>query len=91
MAFTPCIGPEATSKPELDTVQDFFNQVGHKTMYAFIGNKHLFSLNHVIARRTKIMNNLLKVFAKFVLTFKVILWHQKFKQFFLIFFSLKNI
>ena len=35
----------------------FFDQVGHQTTYAYIKNKH-FSLNHVIVRPTKIMNNL---------------------------------
>ena len=33
----------------------FFDQVGHQTTYAFIGNKH-FSLNHVIVIPTKIIN-----------------------------------
>ena len=37
----------------------FFDQVGHQTTFASIGNKH-FSLNDVIVRPTKIMNNLLK-------------------------------
>ena len=41
--------------PPLDTVQDFFAQVGHQTMSAYIENKH------VMVRPTKIMNNLLKV------------------------------
>ena len=27
----------------LDTAQDFFYQVGHQTMYAFMGNKHFFT------------------------------------------------
>ena len=27
----------------LDTVQEFFDQVGHQTMYASIGNKHFFT------------------------------------------------
>ena len=49
----------------------FFDQVGHQTTSASIGNKH-FSLNHVIIRPTKIMNNLLKICA-----FKVIFRHQK--------------
>ena len=35
----------------------------------------IFSLNHVIVRPTKIMNNLLKVCK--ICTFKVIFWHQK--------------
>ena len=35
----------------------FFDQVGHETMCAF---SRIFSLNHVIIRLTKIMNNLLK-------------------------------
>ena len=33
----------------------FFNQVGHQTMYASIGNKHFVNKN-VIVRSTKIMN-----------------------------------
>ena len=35
----------------------FFDQVGHETVYASSGNNH-FSLNHVIVRLAKIMNNL---------------------------------
>ena len=47
----------------------FFDQVGHETMYASSKNKH-FSLNHVIVRHPKIMNNLLKHLK--ICTFKVI-------------------
>ena len=36
-----------------------FDQVGHQTTSVYIENKH-FSLNDVIVRPTKIMNNLLK-------------------------------
>ena len=58
----------------LDTVTDFFYQVGIKP------RKHLleisiFSLNDVIVRPTKIMNNLLKDYK--ILTFKVLFQHQK--------------
>ena len=42
----------------------FFDQVGHKTMYASSGNKH-FSLNLVIVRLTKIMNRADKNWAQF--------------------------
>ena len=42
----------------------FFDQVGHKTMYATSGNKH-FSLNPVIVRPTKIMNKANKNWAHF--------------------------
>ena len=63
----------------------FFNQVGHQTTSAYIENKH-FSLNHVIIRPTKIMNNLLKVCK--ICIFKLILWYQKSTK---SFFSEKNI
>ena len=36
----------------LDTIQDFFASWA----YAYIGNHHFFSLNHVIVRPTKIVN-----------------------------------
>ena len=42
----------------------FFDQVGHKTMYASSGNKH-FSLNLVIIRLTKIINRAEKIWAQF--------------------------
>ena len=48
---------------ELESVQDFFYQVGHETMYASSENKH-FSLNLVIVRLTKIMNRGDKNFRK---------------------------
>ena len=47
----------------------FFDQVGHETMYASI-EMSIFSLNHVIFRFTKIMNNLLEHLK--ICTFKVI-------------------
>ena len=47
----------------------FFDQVGHEIMYASSGNWH-FSLNHVILRLTKIMNNLLEHFK--ICTFKAL-------------------
>ena len=31
----------------------FFDQVGHQTMYASMGNKHFFSLNNVIVRQSR--------------------------------------
>ena len=37
----------------------FFDQVGHQTTNASIGNKH-FSLNNDLVRLAKIMNNLVK-------------------------------
>ena len=43
----------------------FFDQVGHQTKYASIGNKHFFSLNNVIVRPTKIMNRADKNWAHF--------------------------
>ena len=49
----------------LETVQDFFYQVGHQTTNASIGNKH-----HDLVRLTKIMNNLVKDLK--ILSFKVI-------------------
>ena len=39
----------------LDTVQDFFDLVGHQITYASMGKKHFFSQNNVIIRPTKIM------------------------------------
>ena len=39
----------------IESVQDFFDQLGHETMYASSGNMH-FSLNLVIVRLAKIMN-----------------------------------
>ena len=48
----------------------FFVPVGHESTHATIGNRHIFSLYHVIVRHTKTSNNLLKDYK--VLTFKVI-------------------
>ena len=48
----------------LESVQGFFDQVGHETMYASSENKH-FSLNFVKARPTKIMNRATKNWAHF--------------------------
>ena len=42
----------------------FFDQVGHKTMYASSGNKH-FLLNLVIVRLTKIMKRAHKNWTQF--------------------------
>ena len=47
----------------------FFDQVGHQTTNASIGNKH-FSLNNDLVRLIKIMNNLVKDLK--ILSFKVI-------------------
>ena len=68
--------------------QIFFDQVGHQNAYASIWNKR-FSLNHVIIRPTKIMNNIIKDCK--ILTFKVIFDHQKSTESFWIFFSVENI
>ena len=42
----------------------FFDQVGHQTTNASIGNKY-FSLNNVVVRLTKIMNRVNKNWAHF--------------------------
>jgi hypothetical protein len=60
----------------------FFDQVGQ------VGRRHIskisiFSLNHVIVRPTKIMNNLLK--DRKICTFKVISQHQNFLMYILCF------
>ena len=49
--------------------QRFFDQVGHQTTYASIGNKH-FSLNNDVVGLAKIKNNLVKDLK--ILSFKVI-------------------
>ena len=67
--------------PPLDTVQDFFAQVGHQTMSAYIENKH------VMVRPTKIMNNLLKVCQ--ILYFQSHFSPSKINRIFLIFFCKK--
>ena len=59
---------------KLDTVQDFLIKLGIKP-HLHILKISIFSLNHVIIRPTKIMNNLLKVCK--ICTFKVIFRHQK--------------
>ena len=53
----------------VDTVQDFLTKLGIQPSL-YILKIRIFSLNHVIVRPTKIMNNLLKVFK--ICTFKVI-------------------
>ena len=58
----------------LDTVQDFLIKLGIKPCLHIL-KISIFSLNHVIVRPNKIMNNLLKVCK--VCTFKVIFRHQK--------------
>ena len=58
----------------LDTVQDFLIKLGIKPRLHIL-KISIFSLNHVIVRPTKIMNNLLKVCK--ICTFKVIFRHQK--------------
>ena len=59
-----CLLLDHASPSQLESVQDFFDQVGHETMYASSGNKH-FSLNLVIIRLTKIMNRADKNWAQF--------------------------
>ena len=58
----------------LDTVQDFFIMLGIKPCLHIL-KISIFSLNHIIVRPTKIMNNLLKVCK--ICTFKIIFRHQK--------------
>ena len=72
----------------LDTVQDFLIKLGIKPHLHKL-KISIFSLNHVIVRPTKIMNNLLKVCK--ICTFKVIFRYQKSTKSFWIFFSVKSI
>ena len=65
----------------LDTIQGFLFKLGMKVHLVEIS---IFSLNHVIVRPTKIMNNLLKDLK--ILGLKVIFWHQKSTELFCIFF-----
>ena len=58
----------------LDTFQDFLIKLGIKPRRHIL-EISIFSLNHVIVRPTKIMNNLLKDCK--IRTFKVIFQHQK--------------
>ena len=58
----------------IDTVHDFLIKLGIKPCLHIL-KISIFSLNHVIVRPTKIMNNLLKVCK--IYTFKVIFWHLK--------------
>ena len=58
----------------VDTVQDFLIKLGIKPC-VHLWKISIFSLNHVIFRPTKIMNNLLKDCK--IHTFKVIFQHQK--------------
>ena len=86
MSFNNGNSTTGLSKWQLDTVQDFFNQVGHQTTSAsiYLLKINIFSLNHVIIRPTKIMNNLLKDWK--IRTFKVIFQHQKSMESFWFFF-----
>ena len=63
----------------LETVQDFLIKLGIKPRMHIL-EISIFSLNHVIVRPTKIMNNLLKDCK--IRTFKVIFQHQKSTKFF---------
>ena len=63
-----------TGHHTLDTVQDFLIMLGIKLLLHLL-KISIFSLNHVILRPTKIMNNLLKDCK--ICTFKVISQHQK--------------
>ena len=58
----------------IDTVQDFLIKLGIKPRLNIL-EISIFSLNHVIVRPTKIMNDLLKICK--ICTFKVIFQHQK--------------
>ena len=69
----------------LDTVQDFLIKLGIKPRLHIVLKISIFSLNHVIVRPTKIMNNLLNVCK--ICTFKFIFRHQKSTESFWIFFS----
>ena len=66
----------------------FFDQIGHQTTNASIGNKH-FLLNNDLLRLTKIMNNLVKDLK--ILSFKVIFKCLKLVESFQKIFSVKNI
>ena len=70
----------------LGTVQDFLIKLGIKPCMHVL-KISLFSLNHVIVRPIKIMNNHLKICK--IGTFKVIFRHQKSTESFWFFFSLK--
>ena len=61
----------------LENVQDFLIKLGIKPGMHTLETS-IFSLNHVIVRPTKIMNNLLKDCK--IHTFKVIFQHQKSKE-----------
>ena len=69
--------PPKVCSYRLETVQDFFDQIGHQTTLLRLlpTLECIFSLNNVIARPTKIMNNLLKDCN--IRSFKVIFQHQK--------------
>jgi hypothetical protein len=68
----------------IDTIQDFSIKLGIK-LRLHVLKISIFSINHVIVRPTKIMNNLLKVCK--ICTFKVIFRHLNLSDFF----SVKNI
>ena len=73
---------------KLDAFQYFLIKLGIQPPMHLL-KISIFSLNHVIFRPTKIMNNLLKDCR--INTFKVIFQHQKSTESFWIFFSVKNI
>ena len=58
----------------------FFDQVGHKTTNASIGNKHFFTIMTSSDLHTKIMNNLVKDLK--ILSFKVIFQCLKLVEYF---------
>ena len=66
----------------------FFDQVGHETTNASIGNKH-FSLNNDLVRFTKILNNIVKDLK--ILSFKDIFQDLKLVESFQKKISVKNI
>ena len=72
----------------VDTVQDFLIKLGIKPRLHIL-KISIFSLNHVIVRPTKIMNNLLKVCK--ICTFKVIFGIINQPNLSKFFFSVKNI
>ena len=71
----------------LETVQDFLIKLGIKPRMHLL-EISIFSINHIIVRPAKIMNNLLKDCK--IRTFKVTFQHQKSTESFQ-FFSVKNI
>ena len=70
-------------KSYLDTVHDFLIKLGIKPHWNIL-EISIFSLNHVVVRPTKIMNNLLKDFK--IRTFKANFQHQRSTESFWFFF-----